>query len=174
MRPSRREFVKWVTASGIALSLSRLASAEEPGFRGARDAAGTTRLESGRHGRRPHRRRRQGHRRQALRVRFPRRRSPGLAGEDLARHARPRARRHARLYRHRPRALDRRVEADGGRHRRRSRAGRHARSRILRRRPVLPGRPDADLSRPAGGAADLRGVRRLRSGAARDSATAAS
>jgi CO/xanthine dehydrogenase Mo-binding subunit len=32
MRPSRREFVKWVTASGIALSLSRLALAEEPGF----------------------------------------------------------------------------------------------------------------------------------------------
>ena len=32
MRPSRREFVKWVTASGIALSLSRLTSAEEPTF----------------------------------------------------------------------------------------------------------------------------------------------
>src|SRR6187455_3711621 len=32
MRPSRREFVKWVTASGIALSLSRLEAAEEPGF----------------------------------------------------------------------------------------------------------------------------------------------
>src|SRR5688572_19036798 len=32
MRPSRREFVKWVTASGIALSLSRLALAEERGF----------------------------------------------------------------------------------------------------------------------------------------------
>jgi hypothetical protein len=32
MRPSRREFVKWVTASGIALSLSRLASAAEPTF----------------------------------------------------------------------------------------------------------------------------------------------
>src|SRR6476646_468056 len=32
MRPSRREFVKWVTASGIALSVSRLAPAEEPGF----------------------------------------------------------------------------------------------------------------------------------------------
>ncbi|HYY38307.1 MAG TPA: molybdopterin cofactor-binding domain-containing protein, partial [Xanthobacteraceae bacterium] len=32
MQPSRREFVKWVTASGIALSLSRLALAEEPGF----------------------------------------------------------------------------------------------------------------------------------------------
>jgi len=32
MQPSRREFVKWVTASGIALSLSRLALAEEPDF----------------------------------------------------------------------------------------------------------------------------------------------
>src|SRR6266851_6382210 len=32
MRSSRREFVKWVTASGIALSLSRLASAEEATF----------------------------------------------------------------------------------------------------------------------------------------------
>ena len=32
MRPSRREFVKWVTASGIALSLSRLESAEAAGF----------------------------------------------------------------------------------------------------------------------------------------------
>src|SRR5881396_133833 len=32
MQSSRREFVKWVTASGIALSLSRLGSAEEAGF----------------------------------------------------------------------------------------------------------------------------------------------
>src|SRR6266702_4545029 len=32
MRTSRREFVKWITASGIALSLSRVALAEEPGF----------------------------------------------------------------------------------------------------------------------------------------------
>jgi len=32
MQPSRREFVKWVTASGIALSMSRLGSAEEAGF----------------------------------------------------------------------------------------------------------------------------------------------
>ena len=32
MRPSRREFVKLATASGIALSLSRLAAAEERGF----------------------------------------------------------------------------------------------------------------------------------------------
>src|ERR1700731_1605952 len=32
MRPSRREFVKWITASGISLSLSRLGSAEAAGF----------------------------------------------------------------------------------------------------------------------------------------------
>lgn len=32
MRPSRREFVKWVTASGIALSLSRLGAADPVGF----------------------------------------------------------------------------------------------------------------------------------------------
>jgi CO/xanthine dehydrogenase Mo-binding subunit len=32
MRASRREFVKWVTASGIALTLSHLATAEEPAF----------------------------------------------------------------------------------------------------------------------------------------------
>ena len=32
MRPSRREFVKLATASGIALSLSRLAAAEDGGF----------------------------------------------------------------------------------------------------------------------------------------------
>src|SRR6202048_847352 len=32
MRPSRREFVKWVTASGIALSVSRLAAAQDAGF----------------------------------------------------------------------------------------------------------------------------------------------
>src|ERR1700752_3284460 len=36
MRTSRREFVKMATASGIALSLSRWAAAEEPGF-GARE-----------------------------------------------------------------------------------------------------------------------------------------
>ena len=122
MRPSRREFVKWVTASGIALSLSRLASAEEPTFAARETLPGRQTLESGRHRRRPHRRRRQGHRRQALRLRFSRRRYSRLAGEDRARHPRPCARRHARLYRHRPRAPDRRVKANGGRHRRRTRA----------------------------------------------------
>ena len=44
---------------------------------------------------------------------------------------------------------------------------RHPRSRVLRRRPVLPGRQDAALSGPAGRAVDLRDLRRLRSGAAR-------
>ena len=39
MRPSRREFVKWVTASGIALSLSRLGRRRKPAFLGARVAA---------------------------------------------------------------------------------------------------------------------------------------
>lgn len=32
MRPSRREFVKWITASGIALTLSRVGAAEPSGF----------------------------------------------------------------------------------------------------------------------------------------------
>jgi CO/xanthine dehydrogenase Mo-binding subunit len=32
MRTSRREFIKWATASGIVLSLSRLAAAQEPAF----------------------------------------------------------------------------------------------------------------------------------------------
>ena len=32
MRTSRREFVKWVTITGITLSLSRLSMAEEPEF----------------------------------------------------------------------------------------------------------------------------------------------
>lgn len=32
MRPSRRQFVTWATASGIALSFSRLGAAEEPAF----------------------------------------------------------------------------------------------------------------------------------------------
>ena len=53
MQPSRREFVKWVTASGIALSLSRLGSAEEAGF-AARETLRTTELESGGERRRPH------------------------------------------------------------------------------------------------------------------------
>src|SRR5450755_1126980 len=32
MRPSRREFVKWMTASGISLSLSRLGAARDAAF----------------------------------------------------------------------------------------------------------------------------------------------
>ena len=40
MRPSRREFVKWVTASGIALSLSRLGSAEQTSFEASQTLPG--------------------------------------------------------------------------------------------------------------------------------------
>ena len=36
MRATRREFVKWIAASGIGLSLSRLGAAQEPAF-GARE-----------------------------------------------------------------------------------------------------------------------------------------
>src|SRR5436190_20025924 len=43
MRPSRREFVKWVTASGIALSLSRLGSAEEAPFEATQTLPGRQR-----------------------------------------------------------------------------------------------------------------------------------
>ena len=32
MRPSRREFVKWLSAGGISVSLSHLALAKEPAF----------------------------------------------------------------------------------------------------------------------------------------------
>jgi hypothetical protein len=41
MRPSRREFLKWASASGITLSLSRLGSAEAAGV-----ASGSRELES--------------------------------------------------------------------------------------------------------------------------------
>jgi CO/xanthine dehydrogenase Mo-binding subunit len=43
MRPSRREFVKWVTASGITLSLSRLTLAEQGGFAASQTLPGRQR-----------------------------------------------------------------------------------------------------------------------------------
>ena len=167
MRISRREFVKSVTASGIALTLSRLAIAEETRICRARDAAGTARLEPGRHRGRSHRRRRQGDGSQALRIGFSCSRSPGLAAGHVACHAHPGCGRDTRLHRHRSFAPERRVEALGRGDRRRPRANRYARSPILCRRPPLPGRQDPALSGSAGGAVDLRGLRCLRSGAAR-------
>ncbi len=68
--------------------------------------------------------------------------------------------------------LERRAEAVGGGHRRRSRPDRHAGAGILCGRPVLPAWQDAALSGPAGRAVDLREVRRLRPGAPRRCATA--
>ncbi len=52
-------------------------------------------------------------------------------------------------------------EADRRGHGRRPQAGRHAGAAVLRWRPVLPGRADAALSRPAGGVAPVRELRRL-------------
>ncbi len=80
MRPSRREFVKWVAASGIALGLSRLTPAQAPDFAATQTLPGAE-LESGRHRRRADRWRRQSYRRKALRVGFPRRPISRLAAE---------------------------------------------------------------------------------------------
>ena len=167
MRTSRREFVKLAMASGIALSVSRLAIAGGARICRARDAAGTARLEPGRDRHGPHRRRRQGHRRQALRVRFPRRRSPRLAVENGARHAASGGGCDPYLCRPRPLRASRSIAAFGGGNRRRPRSNRHTSPRILCRRSALPGRQDAALSRSACGAVDLRGLRHLRSGASR-------
>ena len=165
MRPSRREFLKWVSASGIALSLSRLGPAEAaasrralslPGRGGWNPAAnGAGRIDG------------------VAKVTgaklyasdFRAVRSAGLAANDLARDAHSRARCHACLCRNGSRPPERRAQAVGGGDRGRSRQDRHPRSRILYRRPVLSGRQDADLYGAAGRAADLRDVRRLRSGA---------
>ena len=166
MRPSRREFLNWVSAGGIALSLSRLGSAEAAGLPPRASLPGRAELESGRQWRGPDRRRRQGHRREALCIGFPRRRPPGWPANTS--HAMlVRAPDATHVYaRHGSRAAWRRAQAVGGGDRCRSRQDRHPRSRILRRRSVLPGRQDAALSGPAGRAADLRDVRCLRSGAA--------
>ena len=79
MRISRREFVTSVTASGIALTMSRLAIAEEPRFAARETLPGRQSWNPAANGARSHRRRPQGHGSQALRVRFSRCRSPGLA-----------------------------------------------------------------------------------------------
>ena len=168
MQPSRREFVKWVTASGIALSLSRLARGAEPLIRRARDLAGTAEMESGRQlasaastasprspapsstrrtsapptcpaGRRTPRTRCWSARRDATHV---------YTGMDLARLTGAM----------KPSVVVTADDLD---------QDRHAGAGLLCRRPVLPGRQDAALSRPAGRAADLRDLRRLRPGAAR-------
>ena len=158
MQASRRTFLQWVTTSGIALGLSRFAAAQSRELRGTRDAAGTQAWMPQRPPGRPHRRRRQGHRRKALRLRLPCRRPPRLAAQHrrmpcwFARRTRPTSINGIDLG-----AAARRREAHGRGDRRGPRARRHTRARLLRRRPVLPGRQDAALSRPAGGAAPLRG-----------------
>ena len=130
---SRRDFVKLATSSGIALSFSRAAFAQAPELRCARDVAGTPELEPGRHRRGPHRRPGQGHRSQALRLRFSRDRSSRLAFEHVARLAHPSDGRGARLRRHRPLSAEGRPRTVAGGHRSGSRGRRHPRARVLSR-----------------------------------------
>ena len=164
---SRREFVKWVTAERHCAQ--PVAFGDRPRSPGSRRAR---RCRDGRAGTRPPPA-------PAASTASPRSPGPKLYASDFRAADLPgwpaktshamlirAAGCHARLYRHRSRAPERRLKALGGGDRGRSRAHRHARSRILCRRPVLPGRQDAALSRPAGGAADFREVRCLRSGAA--------
>ena len=137
-----------------------------PWVRRARDAAGAPELESGRDRRRTHRRPGQGHRRQALCVRFSRGRPSRLALEYVACVAHPRDRRNACLHWHRSFPIERRAQTVARGHRRGSRSRRHPRARVLcAGRSFLPGREDAAVSRPAAGDADLRAVRRVRPGA---------
>ena len=167
MRPSRREFLNWVSAGGITLSLSRLGVGGSRRLPAARVPSGARELEPGRQRRGPGRWHGQGHRRKTLRIRFPCGRPSGLAGQYLARDADPRAGRDTRLSRNGSCAAWRRDEAVSRSDCCRSRQDRHPRSRILHRRPVLSGRQDTALSGAAGRAVDLRDVRRLRSGARR-------
>ena len=167
MRPSRREFLNWVSAGGIALSLSRLGSAEAAGLPPRASLPGRANWNPAANGAGRVDGVGQGHRREALRIRFPRRRSSGLAGEYLARDADPRAGCDTRLSRNGSCAAWRRDETVGRGDISRSRQDRHPRSRILCRRPVLSGRQDTALSGAAGRAVDIRDVRRLRSGAPR-------
>src|ERR1700738_4312816 len=157
MRISRRDFVKSATASGIALSITPLAIAEEPNF-AAREtlpgregwnpaATGVGRIDG------------------AAKVTGAKLYASDFRAADLPNW--PQATSHAMLIR----AADATHVYDGLDLSRLSGAlkpaNRHARSRILCRRPPLPGGQDAALSGSAGGAVDLRGFRRLRSGAAR-------
>ena len=88
-----------VTSSGIVLTISRLADGAETDVpHRARRCPGAGGVESFRRGQGPRRRPRQGHRRQALRLRFPRGRHAGLAREDLARAAPAHARTPRTLY----------------------------------------------------------------------------
>ena len=167
MRISRRDFVKSATASGIALSITPLAIAAEPSF-AAREtlpgrqgwnpaATGAGRIDG------------------VAKVTGAKLYASDFRAVDLP--GWPAKTSHAMflraadathvLRRPRPFAPERCVEAFRGGDRRRPRANRDARSRILCRRPHVPGGQDAALSGSAGGAVDLRGFRRLRPGAAR-------
>ncbi len=158
MQPSRREFVQWVTASGIALSLSRLALAEEPCFAARETLPGRQRWNPAATG--------VGRIDGVAKVTGAKLYASDFRAADLP--GWPAKTSHAMLIR----APDATHVYTGIDLARLSGAlkpsvvvtaadlaqGRHPRARILCRRPVLSGRQDAALSRPAGGAADLRDI----------------
>ena len=167
----RRAFLKTSLAAGIAVSVRPLAACGAG--TGVRCASGRRRhrvaADSG-DGRTPHRRPAQGHRRQALRRRFPRRGHAGLAARYRARHAAQDPRRDPHLRGDRPRRARPGADARSCRARRRSRRCRDHRAGLLRRRSPLPCRQDAALSRPAGRASDLERFRPFRARQAGDPA----
>ena len=170
---SRREFVTSAVASGIALSLSRLAVAEEPAFAARETLPGRGHWNPAADG--------AGRIDGVAKVTGAKLYASDFRAADMP--GWPAETSHAMLVRA-PDAThvytgidlvapDRRAEAFGVVTAADLDTDRHPRSRILCRRPVLPGRQDAALSRPAGRAADLRRLRRLRSGARSRCATAA-
>jgi hypothetical protein len=130
-----------------------------------RDPTGTEAVEPGRDWSRPHRRRRQGYRGQALRVRFSRREHARLAVAHFARAAAPGRGCDPCLHRSRLVAAKRSAEASRNRDCRRSRGDGNPSSRVLRRRSFVPGRQNSTLSRPTDRSPGLRGFRYFRSGA---------
>ena len=167
MRPSRREFLNWVSAGGIALSLSRLGAAEAAGLPPRASLPGRANWNPAANG--------AGRVDGTAKVTGAKLYASDFRAADLP--GWPANTSHAMLIRapdathvyHRNGscAARRRDETVGRGDISRSRQDRRPRSRILYRRPVLSARQDAALSGAAGRAVDLRDVRRLRSGAPR-------
>ncbi len=158
----RRAFLKTSLAAGIAVSVRPLRpAAQAPAFDVRVAAADTGRRQTAATAARRHRRSAQGHRRQALRRRFPRRGHAGLAARYRARHAAQDPRRDTRLRGDRSCRARPGADARSGRARRRPCRCRDHGAGLLRRRSPLPCRQDAALSRPAGRAPDLERLRPL-------------
>ena len=167
MRISRREFVKSVTASGIALSLSRLAIAEEPSFAERETLPGRHRWNPAADGR--------GRIDAVPKVTGAKLYASDFRAADLP--GWPQNTSHAMLIRaadatHVLTGMDLSPLAGALKPSVVVTAADLARigARVpeyLCRRPLVPGGQDAALPGPAGGDVDLRGLRHVRSGAAR-------